>query len=59
MYTDMICDVMPPILEDNGSNNTHQEGIQANNDQEAQDNIEQLMVSILEERDKVKKRKTE
>lgn len=49
MYADMICDVMPAIPED-GSN---PEGTTAEHGEDPQANIEQLMVSMLEERDKV------
>ena len=55
MYADMICDVMPPIPEDVGGSIhlTHHgdTGLDAND--EAQANIEQLMVSMLDERDRV------
>ena len=53
MYADMICDVMPPIPEDGGGNGTNHEGTGSDNGEEAEANIEQLMVSMLEERDKV------
>jgi hypothetical protein len=53
MYADMICDVMPPIPEDGGGNGTNLEGTGSDNGEEAEANIEQLMVSMLEERDKV------
>ncbi len=53
MYADMICDVMPPIPEDSGGNGTNLEGTGSDNGEEAEANIEQLMVSMLEERDKV------
>ncbi len=49
----MICDVMPPIPEDSGGNGTNIEGTGSDNGEEAEANIEQLMVSMLEERDKV------
>ena len=49
----MICDVMPPIPEDTGGNGNHGEGTGSDNGEEAEANIEQLMVSMLEERDKV------
>lgn len=56
MYADMICDVMPPIPEDVGGSSSRRahhvdNGLDANN--EAQANIEQLMVSMLDERDRV------
>jgi hypothetical protein len=54
MYADMICDVMPPIPEDVGGNGTNLEGTGSDNGEEAEANIEQLMVSMLEERDKVR-----
>jgi hypothetical protein len=54
MYADMICDVMPPIPEDSSGNGINHEGIGSDNGEEAEANIEQLMVSMLEERDKVK-----
>ena len=54
MYADMICDVMPPIPEDSGSNGINHEGMESDTGEEAEANIEQLMVSMLEERDKVK-----
>ncbi len=50
----MICDVMPPIPEDSSGNGINHEGIGSDNGEEAEANIEQLMVSMLEERDKVK-----
>jgi hypothetical protein len=53
MYADMICDVMPPIPEDSGGNGNNLEGNGSDNGEEAEANIEQLMVSMLEERDKV------
>jgi hypothetical protein len=53
MYADMICDVMPPIPEDGGGNGNSHEGTGSDNGEEAEANIEQLMVSMLEERDKV------
>jgi hypothetical protein len=53
MYADMICDVMPPIPEDSGGNGINHEGTEFDHDEEAEANIEQLMVSMLEERDKV------
>lgn len=53
MYADMICDVMPPIPEDTGGSGSHAEGTGSENGEEAEANIEQLMVSMLEERDKV------
>jgi len=53
MYADMICDVMPPIPEDGGGNGINLEGTGSDNGEEAEANIEQLMVSMLEERDKV------
>ena len=53
MYADMICDVMPPIPEDGGGNGFNHEGTGSDNGEEAEANIEQLMVSMLEERDKV------
>ncbi|CAF0762630.1 unnamed protein product [Didymodactylos carnosus] len=46
----MNCDVMPPIPEDGGS----QGG--SDNGEEAEANIEQLMVSMLEERDKLQEK---
>jgi hypothetical protein len=58
MYADMICDVMPPIPEDSGDNGINHEGIGSDNGEEAEANIEQLMVSMLEERDKVKNQLT-
>jgi hypothetical protein len=58
MYADMICDVMPPIPEDSGGNGTNLEGTGSDNGEEAEANIEQLMVSMLEERDKVKRKRT-
>lgn len=55
MYADMICDVMPPIPEDgSGHNSLSHDDMESDNAEEAQTNIEQLMVSMLEERDKVK-----
>lgn len=56
MYADMICDVMPPIPED-VSGSIHlahhgDTGLDAT-DETAQANIEQLMVSMLDERDRV------
>lgn len=54
MYADMICDVMPPIPEDAGGNGSNLEGTGSDNGEEAEANIEQLMVSMLEERDKVR-----
>jgi hypothetical protein len=54
MYADMICDVMPPIPEDSSGNGINHEGTESDNGEEAEANIEQLMVSMLEERDKVK-----
>jgi len=57
MYADMICDVMPPIPEDSGGNGINHEGTESDNGEEAEANIEQLMVSMLEERDKVKSKK--
>jgi hypothetical protein len=58
MYADMICDVMPPIPEDSGGNGNNYEGNESDNgEEEAEANIEQLMVSMLEERDKVNQRK--
>ncbi len=58
MYADMICDVMPPIPEDSGGNGSNYEGTESDNgEEEAEANIEQLMVSMLEERDKVNQRK--
>jgi len=54
MYADMICDVMPPIPEDSGNSGLNHEGTESDNVEEAEANIEQLMVSMLEERDKVK-----
>ncbi|CAF1386942.1 unnamed protein product [Adineta ricciae] len=56
MYADMICDVMPPIPEDTGGNGNHGEGTGSDNGEEAEANIEQLMVSMLEERDKLQER---
>jgi len=53
MYADMICDVMPPIPEDTGGNGLNLEGTGSDNGEETEANIEQLMVSMLEERDKV------
>jgi hypothetical protein len=53
MYADMICDVMPPIPEDNSGNGINHEGTESDHGEEAEANIEQLMVSMLEERDKV------
>jgi len=54
MYADMICDVMPPIPEDSSGNGNNYEGTESDNgEEEAEANIEQLMVSMLEERDKV------
>jgi hypothetical protein len=53
MYADMICDVMPPIPEDGGGNGMNHDGTGSDNGEEAEANIEQLMVSMLEERDKV------
>ena len=55
MYADMICDVMPPIPEDTGGHGMNYEGNESDNGEEAEANIEQLMVSMLEERDKVNK----
>lgn len=57
MYADMICDVMPPIPEDNSGNNgyTH-ENTGSDHGEEAEANIEQLMVSMLEERDKLQEK---
>ncbi len=49
----MICDVMPPIPEDGGGNGMNHDGTESDNGEEAEANIEQLMVSMLEERDKV------
>ncbi|CAF4682731.1 unnamed protein product [Rotaria sp. Silwood1] len=56
MYADMICDVMPPIPEDGGGNGTNPEGTGSDNGEEAEANIEQLMVSMLEERDKLQEK---
>lgn len=56
MYADMICDVMPPIPEDGGGNGSNHDGTGSDNGEEAEANIEQLMVSMLEERDKVSRR---
>ena len=53
----MICDVMPPIPEDGGGNGTNLDGTGSDNGEEAEANIEQLMVSMLEERDKVRLKK--
>lgn len=54
MYGDMICDVMPPIPEDgSGGGNIIHDDIGSDTGEDAQTNIEQLMVSMLEERDKV------
>lgn len=54
MYGDMICDVMPPIPEDgSGGSNIIHDDIGSDTGEDAQTNIEQLMVSMLEERDKV------
>ncbi|CAF3893526.1 unnamed protein product [Rotaria sordida] len=59
MYADMICDVMPPIPEDgtggNGNGINHDD-IGSDNGDEPQTNIEQLMVSMLEERDKLQEK---
>ena len=52
----MICDVMPPIPEDGGGNGSNHDGTGSDNGEEAEANIEQLMVSMLEERDKVSRR---
>lgn len=49
----MICDVMPPIPEDGGGSGANHDGTGSDNGEEAEANIEQLMVSMLEERDKV------
>jgi hypothetical protein len=54
MYADMICDVMPPIPEDTGGHGFDHEGMESDIGDEAEANIEQLMVSMLEERDKVR-----
>lgn len=54
MYADMICDVMPPIPEDTGGSGSNLEGTGSDNGDETEANIEQLMVSMLEERDKVR-----
>ncbi|CAF4399512.1 unnamed protein product [Rotaria socialis] len=57
MYADMICDVMPPIPEDSsGSNSINHEDMGSDNGEEAHTNIEQLMVSMLEERDKLQEK---
>ncbi|CAF3343441.1 unnamed protein product [Rotaria socialis] len=56
MYADMICDVMPPIPEDGGGNGSNAEGNGSDNGEEAEANIEQLMVSMLEERDKLQEK---
>ena len=54
MYADMICDVMPAIPEDSAGMGMSQEGTgESDHSEDAQANIEQLMVSMLEERDKV------
>ena len=55
MYADMICDVMPPIPEDTGGHDIDHESMETEIGEEAEANIEQLMVSMLEERDKVRK----
>lgn len=55
MYADMICDVMPPIPEDSGGGFSP-EGTEADHGEEAEANIEQLMVSMLEERDKLQEK---
>lgn len=54
MYADMICDVMPPIPEDTGGHDIDHESMETEIGEEAEANIEQLMVSMLEERDKVR-----
>ncbi|CAF2504217.1 unnamed protein product [Rotaria sp. Silwood2] len=57
MYADMICDVMPPIPEDGtGGSGINHEDIESDNGDEPQTNIEQLMVSMLEERDKLQEK---
>ncbi|CAF0809083.1 unnamed protein product [Adineta steineri] len=56
MYADMICDVMPPIPEDSGGNGSNPDGTGSDNGEEAEANIEQLMVSMLEERDKLQEK---
>ncbi|CAF3511516.1 unnamed protein product [Adineta steineri] len=56
MYADMICDVMPPIPEDTGGNGNHLDGMESDMGEDAEANIEQLMVSMLEERDKLQEK---
>ena len=53
MYADMLCDVMPAIPEDSGGMGMNQDGTTSDHGEDPQANIEQLMVSMLEERDKV------
>ncbi|CAF0950092.1 unnamed protein product [Rotaria sp. Silwood1] len=59
MYADMICDVMPPIPEDGTGGSSHginHDDNESDNGDEPQTNIEQLMVSMLEERDKLQEK---
>ncbi|CAF0880782.1 unnamed protein product [Adineta ricciae] len=56
MYADMICDVMPPIPEDTGGHDLDHESMETEIGEEAEANIEQLMVSMLEERDKLQEK---
>ncbi|UJR08731.1 hypothetical protein I4U23_012988 [Adineta vaga] len=56
MYADMICDVMPPIPEDVGGHGIDHDDMETEIGDEAEANIEQLMVSMLEERDKLQEK---